>query len=46
LFRRLRRAGFQGPVMLEGGAVGESAEATTRNAQANREFLARALAGA
>jgi len=46
LFRRLRRAGFQGPVMLEGGAVGESAEATTRNARANREFLARALAPA
>jgi len=43
LFRRLRRAGFQGPVMLEGGAVGESAEATTRNARANREFLTRAL---
>jgi hypothetical protein len=30
--------------MLEGGAVGETAEATTRNAQANREFLTRAMA--
>jgi len=46
LFRRLRRAGFAGPVMLEGGAIGETAEATTRNARANREFLARALTAA
>jgi len=46
LFRRLRRAGFTGPVMLEGGAVGETAEATTRNARANREFLARAFTAA
>ena len=43
LFRRLRRAGFTGPVMLEGGAVGESADAITRTARANREFLERAL---
>jgi len=44
LFRRLRSAGFQGPVMIEGCAIGETAEATTRNARATREFLERSLA--
>ncbi len=45
LFRRLRDTGFQGPVMIEGCAVGDSAAATTRNARAAREFLERVLAG-
>jgi len=44
LFRRLRAAGFQGPVMIEGCAIGETAEATTLNARATREFLERTLA--
>ncbi|MFM7751969.1 MAG: sugar phosphate isomerase/epimerase family protein [Opitutaceae bacterium] len=44
LFRRLRAAGFQGPVMIEGCALGETAEATTRNARATRDFLERTLA--
>jgi sugar phosphate isomerase/epimerase len=44
LFRRLKQAGFRGPVMVEGGAVGETAAATTRNARANREFLEGILA--
>lgn len=46
LFRRLRQAGFQGPVMVEACAIGETAEATTRNARATREFLERTLAQA
>jgi sugar phosphate isomerase/epimerase len=44
LFRRLKQAGFRGPVMVEGGAVGETAAPTTRNARANREFLEAILA--
>ena len=39
LLRRLKQAGFRGPIMVEGGAVGETAAATTKNAHANREFL-------
>jgi hypothetical protein len=30
--------------MIEGCAIGETAEATTRNARATREFLERSLA--
>jgi sugar phosphate isomerase/epimerase len=44
LFRRLRAAGFQGPVMIEGCAIGDTAEATTRHARATREFLERTIA--
>ena len=43
LFRRLQAAGFQGPVMIEGCAIGDTAEATTRNARATREFLERTM---
>lgn len=44
LFRRLKQAGFRGPIMVEGGAVGATAAATTANARANREFLEGVLA--
>ncbi|HVK15933.1 MAG TPA: sugar phosphate isomerase/epimerase [Fimbriiglobus sp.] len=44
VFKRLKSAGFQGPIMLEGSKVGSTAEETTANAKANREFLERALA--
>lgn len=43
-FRRLEKAGFNGPIMLEGCAVGTTAAETTANARANREFLERTLA--
>jgi sugar phosphate isomerase/epimerase len=45
LFRRLRESGFQGPVMIEGCGIGDSAAATTANARATREFLERVLSG-
>jgi sugar phosphate isomerase/epimerase len=44
VFRRLKAAGFAGPVMVEGAKVGATADETTANAKANREFLDRALA--
>lgn len=39
LFRRLKQAGFKGPIMVEACAIGDTAAATTRNARSNREFL-------
>jgi sugar phosphate isomerase/epimerase len=44
VFRVLKAAGFDGPVMVECCAVGETPEATADNARANREFLERVLA--
>jgi sugar phosphate isomerase/epimerase len=44
VFSLLKSAGFGGPIMVECCAVGETAEATGRNARANREFLERVLA--
>ncbi|MBL9212128.1 MAG: sugar phosphate isomerase/epimerase [Opitutaceae bacterium] len=44
LFRRLKQAGFKGPVMVEACAIGDTAAATTKNARATREFLETALA--
>jgi sugar phosphate isomerase/epimerase len=41
LFKTLKDAGFNGPVMVEGTAVGETLDATIANARANREFLER-----
>lgn len=43
LFRRLKKAGFNGPVMVERVKVGATAEETTANAKANREFLERVI---
>lgn len=44
VFRRLKAAGFNGPVMVECCAIGETAAATTANARANRLFLEKILA--
>jgi sugar phosphate isomerase/epimerase len=44
VFKRLKAAGFNGPVMVEGCKVGETPEDTANNARANREFLERTLA--
>jgi len=44
IFRRLKKAGFKGPIMVESCAVGSSVAETTANARANREFLERVLA--
>jgi sugar phosphate isomerase/epimerase len=44
VFKVLKSAGFNGPVMVECCAVGDTPEATTDNARANREFLEKVLA--
>ena len=44
VFTRLKSAGFHGPIMVEGVKVGATAQETTANARANREFLEQALA--
>jgi sugar phosphate isomerase/epimerase len=44
VFEKLKEAGFNGPVMVECCKIGETAEQTTANARANREFLERTLA--
>jgi sugar phosphate isomerase/epimerase len=45
VFKVLKSAGFNGPLMVECCAVGETPEATAANARANREFLEKVLAG-
>ena len=42
MFKKLKSYGFNGPVFVEGTAVGETVEQTIANAKANREFLERA----
>jgi len=44
VFARLKAAGFNGPIMVEGVKVGATADETTANARANREFLEKTLA--
>ena len=44
VFKVLKSAGFNGPLMVECCAVGETPEATAANARANREFLEKVLA--
>jgi sugar phosphate isomerase/epimerase len=44
VFNVLRSAGFDGPVMVECCAVGDTPEATAASARANREFLEKVLA--
>ena len=44
VFKVLKRAGFHGPIMLEGCKVGATPQETTANAKANRLFLEKALA--
>lgn len=44
VFRKLKAAGFNGPIMVEGIAVGATPQETNENARKNREFLERTLA--
>jgi sugar phosphate isomerase/epimerase len=44
VFAKLKSANFKGPIMVEGVKVGATAEETTANAKANREFLEKVLA--
>ena len=46
VFRTLKAAAFDGPIMVECCKVGATAEETTANARANRVFLERLLAQA
>jgi sugar phosphate isomerase/epimerase len=43
VFRKLKSAGFNGPVMVECCKIGQTPEETTANARANREYLERIL---
>ena len=43
IFRRLKQARFNGPIMVESCAIGATAAETTNNAKANRLFLESAL---
>jgi sugar phosphate isomerase/epimerase len=43
MFKKLKSFGFDGPVMVEGTAVGATVQETIANARANREFLERVL---
>jgi len=42
MFKKLKSYGFNGPIFVEGTAVGETVEQTIANARANREFLEKA----
>jgi sugar phosphate isomerase/epimerase len=42
MFKKLTSIGFNGPIFVEGTAVGETLEQTIANARANREFLEKA----
>jgi sugar phosphate isomerase/epimerase len=44
VFEVLNRAGFDGPIMVECCAIGDTPQATAANARANREFLEKILA--
>lgn len=44
VFAKLKAAGFNGPIMVEGIKVGATPQETTANARANREFLEKTLA--
>ena len=44
VFEKLKAMGFNGPIMVEGVQVGSTADETTANARANREFLQNVLA--
>jgi sugar phosphate isomerase/epimerase len=44
VFTKLKAVGFKGPVMVEGVKVGATADETTANARANREFLQNVMA--
>ncbi|MFL6281137.1 MAG: sugar phosphate isomerase/epimerase family protein [Vicinamibacterales bacterium] len=42
IFKTLKTYGFNGPIFVEGTAVGDTVEQTIANARANREFLEKA----
>ena len=44
VFKKLKAAGFKGPIMVECCKVGQTAEETAANARRNREFLEKILA--
>ena len=44
VFKKLKSAGFDGPVMVECCKVGQTPEETAANARANREFLEKVFA--
>ena len=44
VFKKLKSAGFDGPVMVECCKVGQTPEETTANARTNREFLEKVMA--
>jgi len=44
VFEVLKSSGFDGPIMVECCAIGDTPEATAANARANREFLEKVLA--
>lgn len=44
VFAELKKAGFNGPIMVEGVKIDATKEETTANARANREFLEKVLA--
>jgi sugar phosphate isomerase/epimerase len=44
VFTKLKSAGFNGPILVEGVKVGATPDETTANARANREFLEKTLA--
>jgi sugar phosphate isomerase/epimerase len=43
VFKKLKSAGFNGPVMVECCKVGQTPEETTVNARANREYIEKVL---
>ncbi len=43
VFSKMKAAGFNGPIMVEGVEVAATPEATTQNARANREFLEKVI---
>ncbi len=43
VFAKLKSVGFNGPIMVEGVKVGATADESTANARANREFLEKVL---
>lgn len=44
VFKKLKSAGFSGPIMVECCKIGDTPQATMENARANRVFLEKALA--
>ncbi len=45
VFKKLKSGGFNGPVMVECCKIGATADETTANARANRDYLTKVLAG-